>query len=146
MPQAVLLDDLQSFFTDYAQAFRRRDAAALIRFVELPLTRVTSARQTFLEDEEAAEDSIEQLVALFEANGIANGRIATIEVGTAMDDSVEVNVHWELLNDDDEPVIGYDVVYTLVRAGEHKWRISMIQEDEQNRAFLDAGWTERNAA
>lgn len=146
MPQAVLLDDLQKFFTAYAQAFRAGEPDELLRFIAMPLTRVTSAKQTVLEDEEAAEDSILRLIELFEANDIANARIATIEIGGVGDGTVEVNVRWELLDDSDAPVIAYDVGYSLVQEGEHRWRIATISEDEQNRAFLEAGWTARNAA
>ena len=146
MPQTVLLDELQKFFTAYAQAFRQGDATTLLRFMAMPLTRSTTARQTVLEDEEAAEASIETLRRRFEENGIANARLATIEPGSVSDEAVDVNVHWELLNADDEPVIGYDVGYSVVRTGKSDWRISAIQEDEQNRAFAEAGWPDRDAA
>ncbi len=146
MPQAVLLDDLQSFFTAYAGAMRERDVNAILRFMAMPLTRVTSAKQSVLEDEEAAEDSIERLIEQLEGSGIANARLATLELGVVTDEAVDVNVHWELLNDKDEPIVGYDVGYSLVPTGDHKWRIATITEDEQNRAFAEAGVGEKNAA
>gem|GEM_PF-5749923 len=146
MPTATLQDDLQKFFTAFAQAWLDADPAAIMRFMAMPVTRTTTAKRSVVEDEEAAEDAIEALLRRFEANGIANARLATIEVGAVGEDSVDVNVHWELLNDDDEPVLGYDVGYTLVREKEHDWRIGSIQEDEQNRALTEAGWLDSDAA
>lgn len=146
MPQAMLLDDLQAFFTAYAQAIREGDPGTILRFFAMPLTRATTARQTLLEDEEAAEAAVEALRARLEANGIANARLATIELGAVGEDAADVNVHWELLDEDDVPVIAYDVGYSLTRTGTHNWRIVSIREDEQNRAFADAGWTGRDAA
>lgn len=146
MPQAMLLDDLQAFFTAYAQAIREGDPGAILRFFAMPLTRAATARQTLLEDEEAAEDAVDALRARLEANGIANARLATIELGQVGEDTADVNVHWELLDEDDAPVIAYDVGYSLTRTGAHDWRIAEIREDEQNRAFADAGWTDRDAA
>lgn len=135
MPQSVLLDDLQAFFTRYAAAYRTASPETILPFFAMPLTRATSARQTVLEDEEAALASLDQLIAQFEAKGVANARIATIEVGTVTDDAAEVNLHWELLNASDEPLVGYDAGYSLARTGEHQWRIAEIREHEQNRAL-----------
>jgi hypothetical protein len=146
VPQPVLQDDLQSFFTAYARAWTERDPDEIMRFMTMPLTRVTSAKQRVIEDDEAAEGSLLRLLERFEANGIENARLATIEVVAVTDTTVEVNVHWELLGANGEPVLGYDVGYTLLNQGRHRWQITAIQEDEQNKAIAEAGWSERDAA
>ena len=146
MPQATLQDDLQTFFNHFALAWAQADKREIMRFLKSPIERQTSAKRSVVEDEEAAEDALDALMRRFEEHGIASARIATIEMGAVTDATVDVTVHWELLNEDTEPVMAYDVGYTLGREGAHDWRIVAIQEDEQNRAFADAGWLESDAA
>lgn len=140
MPQVqpVLLDDLQAFFAAYIEAFRSREPQEVLRLMQLPVTRVTTARQSVLEDEEAAEDSVLRMIEKLDAGGVANARIATIELVQATHDSAMVKVRWELMDGADVPLLGYDVGYTLARTGEHRWRIAAIEEAEGNRAFQQA--------
>lgn len=142
----TILDQLQPFFADFAAAWEQGDPQRLDRFIAMPLEHVVGERRWTTGLHEEALKLFRERRAGFEAQGVASARIMTVAGEPAGLDGARATTRWELFDDDDEPLLGYDVVYLLDQRGPQGWRITEIDETDLMRAMAEAGWSERRSA
>lgn len=109
---------VQTFFQDYAEAFRSRSRARLLAKFSLPLTFLTKTGPIVFHDEEHLSANLDALIRRYEEIQAADWKYTIKDVRTIGSGIYLVEIEWRFFDAGNELLYACDTSYVL--AGEAK--------------------------
>ena len=116
------MSDLQSFFTHYAELYMASDVDAVTALYEAPFLAVREGHPIHLRDREAVRDHLAGLMDAYRQSGAARADVASFEAKPLGQSSVNVTVHWHIVDANGGVVRDLETTYQLLR-DPNGWKI-----------------------
>lgn len=116
------MNELDSFFSHYAERYMASDVDAISAVYEAPLLAVREGRAIHLSDRAAVRGHLTELMAAYQSAGAARADIAELDVMSLGKSSATVTVRWHVLDATGSLVRDFRTTYHILRV-DGEWRI-----------------------
>jgi ketosteroid isomerase-like protein len=116
------MDELDSFFSHYAERYMASDVDAVAAMYEAPLLAVREGRVIHLADETALREHLAGPMSAYSKSGAARADIAALRVDRLGSHAANATVNWQVVGADGGLVRDFRTTYFLCRT-DTAWRI-----------------------
>jgi hypothetical protein len=125
---------VESFFQDYADAFRSRSSARLLAKFSVPLTFLTKTGPIVFQDEAHLSANLDALLRRYDEIEAVDWKYTIKEVRTIGSGICQVDVEWQFFNPGHELLFSCDTTYFLAKEAKGGAKImALIAHNEVER-------------
>jgi ketosteroid isomerase-like protein len=134
----LLAEQLKKLFSDYQQAFKVQDIAAVLDCYQLPCTLVTPDRLVLLATIAEAEQEFAQIFSGINELAIQTFTATKASFGNINDNIIAVNIHWQFFAENETVIADFSALYHIVK-NEQQFKIFQVISHE-NEPSITLPW------